>query len=110
MGLKTTNYEVKSMKVILPTAYAYIREINTSGNRGVATFAVHESRELASDISVKPYEECKISFAVDRDANDRVTAYNKAKSQIQVKTYTDYGEVEVTQDMPFYGWQDDIVW
>lgn len=109
MGLKTTNYEVKSMKVVLPTAYAYIRELSVVGNKGVAIFAVHENRELASDISVKPYEECKISFAVDRDANDRVTAYNKAKSQIQVKTYTDYGEVEVTQDMPFYGWQDDMV-
>lgn len=112
MGLKTTTYEVKSMKETLDTAYAYIRKIKVDeyGN-GVATIAVHRTRELAKDPTVKPYEIKEIEFKCNRNANDRITAYEKAKGQREerqwnVKTH----KIEtVLVGEAFYGWTDDIV-
>ena len=109
MGLKTTNYEVKAMKTVLPEAYAYIRETRVSGDYGTAIFAVHKNRELAQDKTVRPYEEIRVTFKVDRTKNDRETAYNTAKSQMPVKEWGEHGEEEeVLRKMPFYGWEDDI--
>ena len=112
MGLKTTNYEVKDMKEVLPTAYAYIRKISVDeyGN-GIATIAIHRTRELAQNPAVRPYEVKRVEFKCDRNANDRITAYNKAKSQ-----RTEYQWNEETQRIEpmlvgeaFYGWEDDII-
>lgn len=111
MGLKTTNYEVKSMKETLATAYAYIRKIKVDeyGN-GVAAIAVHRTRELAKDPTVTPYELKEIQFVCDRNANDRATAYAKAKSQREGKRWN----AETKKSEPvlinehFYGWEDDI--
>lgn len=112
MGLKTTNYEVKDMKETLGSAYAYIRkiEVDEYGN-GVATIAVHRTRELASDPAVKPYEIKRIEFKCDRTANDRVTAYKKATSYQEIEKFNfETGRVEtVVKYEPFYGWQNDIM-
>ena len=111
MGLKTTNYEVKSMGVTLPEAYAIIRETKTSGDSGFAMIAVHTTRELAANKSIKPFEEVRIDFTVDRNANDRETAYTVAKGQKTFKKFN--AETKQMEDaivnMPFYGWEDDIV-
>lgn len=112
MGLKTTNYEVKSMKETLDTAYAYIRKIRVDeyGN-GIATIAVHRTRELAQDPAVTPYELKEIHFKCDRNANDRATAYAKAKEQREVERFNmETKQMEtVLVDAPFYGWENDIV-
>lgn len=111
MGLKTTNYKVKDMEVVLPEAYAIIRETVTNGNKGYAKIAVHTSRELAENKFVKPYEEIRVDFDVDRNENDRITAYKVAKSIVTKKKHNlKTGSIEeIEEPMPFYGWEDDIV-
>ena len=106
MGLKISNYKVKSMGVTLPTAYAVIRNITVNGENGVATFAIHQSRELAIDTTIRPYHTENIHFKVDRNVNDRVTAYSVATEPYVEK---EGKEEEVTKYPFFYGWQNDIV-
>ena len=111
MGLKTKNYEVKEMGVVLPEAYAIIRETVTCGDKGFVKIAVHITRELAADKKVKPFEEVRVDFTVDRNANDRETAYKVAKGQ-RVRKEFNHGTKrleDVVENMPFYGWEDDIV-
>lgn len=111
MGLKTTNYEVKGMREILPTAYAYIRDIKISGDHGCATIAVCKSRELAADSSIRPYEEVEVDFEVDRTVNDRETVYKKVKGTKLIDRWNrekqTYEKVEIPEK--FHGWEDDIV-
>ena len=111
MGLRTTYYEVKGRQKILPEAYAVIRETKTRGNSGYAIFAVDETRERAQDLSITPAETVRVDFIVDRNVNDRETAYHKAKSQIEVEEYDhETGEPKkVIKPMPFFGWLDDYV-
>ena len=110
MGLKTKNYEVKSRKQTLANAYAVIRETKTRGDSGYAIFAVDETRERAQDLSITPAETVRVDFIVDRNVNDRETAYHKAKSQIELEEYNENGElVKVLKGMPFFGWLDDYV-
>ena len=109
MGLITTNYEVKSRQKILPTAYAVIRETKTKGNSGYAIFAVDETRERAANVNIIPAETVRVDFIVDRNCNDRETAYLKAKSQVEVDDYDEQTgmPIKVLKSMPFYGWIDD---
>lgn len=111
MGLKINNYEVKSMNVTLPTAYAVIRDITVKGEMGVATFAIHESRELAINSTIRPYHTENVHFKVERNVNDRVTAYAKATTPYVEKQYNDEtGKLEEVTKYPFfYGWGNDIV-
>lgn len=111
MGLKISNYEVKSMGVTLPTAYAVIRDITVKGEMGVATFAIHSNRELAIDSTIRPYHTENVHFKVERNVNDRVTAYNKAITPYVEKQYNnETGELEDITKYPFfYGWEKDIV-
>lgn len=111
MGLKTKNYTVKAMKTVLPEAYAVIRQTSVVGNKGRAIFAVHINRELASDMQVKPFEEVTITFDINRNENDRVTAYNVAKGERLEDQYNENTGVfeKALVKMPFYGWKDDIV-
>lgn len=111
MGLKTKNYEVKSMGITLPEAYAIIRETATSGANGYAKFAIHTTRELASNKTIKPFEEIRVDFVVNRNANDRETAYAIAKGQKEELHYNEETQKveKIVKNMPFYGWEDDIV-
>lgn len=111
MGLKTTNYEVKSMKETLDTAYAYIRKIIVDEHGdGYAYIAVHRTRELAQDPTVKPYELKEIKFKCVRTVNDRVTAYQVSKEKIVLNKWNkDTHKLEkVEEDGPFTGWDDDV--
>ncbi len=105
MGLKISNYKVQCMGVTLPTAYAVIRNITVNGENGVAAFAIHQSRELAIDTTIRPYHMENIHFKVDRNVNDRVTAYRVATAPYTEKE----GKEEVTKYPFFYGWENDII-
>ena len=90
MALKTKNFELKTQAGItydvLPEAVAVIRRILADPHgQGVATFGIHKTRELALNKDVPPLKEVKIYFSVDRTKNDRVTAYEKAKSSRVIK-------------------------
>ena len=112
MGLKTTNYEVKKRGRILPEAYAIVKDLTVRGNKGYAIIAVQSSRENAEKVitgEMLPEEEHRIDFTVNRDENDRATAYAKAKSQKEVKQFNEetHKLETVTVNEPFYGWEDD---
>jgi hypothetical protein len=111
MGLKKDNYEVKSMGVTLPKAYAFIRNTKTEANgQGVATIAIHMSRELASNPAIRPFHEEKIYFTVDRNANDRATAYKAATTPRKDYVPNEHGEYVEQEVKPFfYGWENDIL-
>ena len=113
MGLKTTNYEVKDMRETLSTAYAYIRKITVDEyGDGYAHIAVHRTRELAKDPTVKPYELKEVKFKCVRTGNDRATAYQVAKEKVvRNKWNVDTRKLErVEEDGPFTGWDDDITY
>ena len=109
MGLKTTNYEVVGKGVVMPEAYAYIRKITVENNRGVAEFVIQSTRDNAQKL--EPMETVKVSFAVNREENPYVTAYNLAKSKREiVRANRKTGETETKWvESVFYGWEDDIV-
>lgn len=115
MGLKTTNYEVKDKGIILPEAYALIRDIEINGDLGIATIVVQQSRELA--VNKAPFEEHTIQFKVNRNENPYETAYAKAKAKIVRNELIDKevdGEnkkVFVVKEYPnkFTDWEDDFV-
>ena len=111
MGLKTTNYEVKAMKEVLPEAYAVIRSLKVEENgQGVAKIAIHRTRELALDANVKPFHEELIYFTSDRKVNDRETVYRKATTSVIEKRYNfETQKLEDVEVKPyFYGWDNDI--
>ena len=113
MGLKTTNYTVKKLGIKLPEAYAIVKDLTVRGQHGHATIAVQSSRENAEKVvtgKMAALEEHRIDFTVNRDENDRATAYAKAKSQKEVQRFNEErNELEtVLVNEPFYGWIDDI--
>lgn len=109
MGLVKRNYRVKSLGIILPTAYAKITKITVEKEKGTAEFSVQKDR--ASTDSFAPVEKVTVPFTVIRTENPFVTAYNEAKS-VREKTVLnrENGSTEKIE-MPsyFYGWEDDIV-
>jgi hypothetical protein len=66
---------------------------------------------LAANKSIRPYEEIRIDFTVDRNSNDRAVVYALAKGQkVRKKFNRETKKIEeVVENMPFYGWEDDIV-
>ncbi len=111
MGLKTTNFYVKSMKETLPQANAVIRSLVVEPNgQGVAVIGIHRTRELALDPMAKPFHEEKIYFTANRNVNDRATVYKKATEPYKVKDIDrETGEIVEVEKYPFfYGWENDI--
>ena len=114
MGLKTTNYFIKDLGLLLPEAYALIKDINVSGNYGQATFITQSSRENAEQVldggKMRALETTTIDFIVNRNENDRVTAYHKAKELIQETIVLPNGEFDtIWINGPFTGWEDDLI-
>lgn len=113
MGLKTTNYNVKNLGIILPNAYALIEKIEINEGYGVAKFAIQTSRNAAEKHF--PIETKEVSFKVNRNENPYVTAYNKAKSLETFEKYVINPETRkpekkvFSKDNGFYGWEDDII-
>ena len=102
MGLKTTNYTIEENGLLLPEAYAYIRNLYVNGEVGNAEFVVQASREKA--VNLAALKIVRIKFTVNRNESPFVTAYNHAKSVYTLQK----GDKTITHEMPFYGWQDDI--
>jgi hypothetical protein len=89
MGFKTTNYQLKGRNTVLPQAYAVIRKTVTDGEKGYAIIGIDETRELASNPLVKPLEQVRVDFDVNRNQNDRVTAYLAAVADIEKEKIND---------------------
>lgn len=110
MALKKTNYYVKSLGMTLPQAIAFVTNCKTDRENGVATIGVFASRENALDKSIQPFETVNVSFKVDRNENDRSTAYRTAKTPKVYEWVNGNGEKRVeTISALFEGWEDDIV-
>ena len=106
MGFKNTNYEVKSLGIVLPTAIAVVRDINVSGNYGTATFGVFQNRADAFG-GKSPFEAVTVSFNVTELNRNNIykAAYDAAK-EVRINTYH---ERTYTYEGPFAKWEDDIV-
>ena len=103
MGLKKANYEIKSLGITLPEAYAIIKDLTINGESARADFAVQASRENASNL--KPLEIKTLHFRVDRNTNPYETAYIESKKQVEEET----ANGKVLKDGVFTGWEDDII-
>lgn len=109
MGLKTTNYEVKSKGLTLPEAYALVKELRVNGAYADATFAIQTSRENA--LKREPLETKIVSFEVDRTQNLWAQAYEKATETIVHKSINPETNEEVGYPvkMPFAEWENDLI-
>ena len=107
MGLQTTNYEVKKLGITLDTAYAVVHRLSVDGTHGHAEFYVQVDREKA--FSLEPIEKVSIGFDVERDKNPLEQAYEAAKAVKTVKKWVGGEFINTEVEMPFYGWEDDII-
>lgn len=110
MGLKTKNYVSKSTGVVLPEAYAVLKNlIIETDNRARAVFAIQASRENAQNY--KAIDTHEIRFVWDRKTDPAKMAYALAKLQTEeIEKYDEDGNVSVeTVQSLLNGWEDDIV-
>ena len=109
MGLRKQNYEIKELGIVLPEAYAVIKNIEIHNTNGIATIIIQQSRDLA--FTKEAVEEVDIHFIVDRSENPYNTAYKAAKAVNIIKIYNKQtGKYEYVQKYAhFYDWQDDII-
>lgn len=109
MGLKTTNYTVKSTDYTYQNAYAMLKELRIQKDWVNAIFVVQETREKA--INKDPLEVITIRFKFKRNENPVETAYNLVKSKMIDYVFNEEKGVHEPKEieMPLYGWQDDIV-
>lgn len=113
--LKTKNYEVKHNGIVIetiPEAYAIIRRFAFGENdMAVAYIGVYRSKDIARNHrEVPPIIEKRIDFKIDRTANDRVTAYNIAKTKLVRKEFNRKTKTfeDVVVDERFFGWENDM--
>lgn len=106
MGLKRENYEVKEFGVVLPTAYAVIKNLYVSGNNISANIAVQTSRDNA--FSLSPYKTVSVEIEnADRNRNPYEVVYEYVKGE---EVYFDQrAQREIRIPRAFNGWEDDIV-
>lgn len=110
MGMKTTNYKVAKMNNFnLENAYAYIINCKSERNSGYADIGIFADRESAVN-GAEPFEVKRVYFTVDREENDRITAYTESKKTREIERYNpETKEKEtVTINGLFTGWEDDI--
>ena len=107
MGLQTTNYEVKSLGIELPTAYAIVSKLNVDGENGLAEFHIQTSREAA--LTKEPIEKVNVAFTVERDKNPLEQAYIASKATKTVRKWVNNELRYVEVAGVFADWEDDIV-
>lgn len=90
MGLKTTNYEVKTFGITLPEAYARLTDVSVDveGN-AFGAFEIHRTREDLTKANA--LERVHVKVAIDKELPLHSQVYIKAKEEI------------------FINWEDDIV-
>lgn len=99
MGLKTTEYKVEKFNLVLPTAYAYVKELTMKDNIGEARIVIQQDRETA--LTLEPIEEFYLTFELDRTENPSFsTVYEILKGRKWVGSNL-VGKLR--------GWRDDIV-
>jgi len=109
MGLKTTNYKVKTGD-ILPEAYAIFSDIKKlGGSLYEATFSIYRERDAFTKTA--PYETKTVKFVWDRKQDLVSQAYAESKKLVEKKeiNHETGEEVIVKKDNVFTGWEDDIV-
>jgi hypothetical protein len=111
MGLKTTNYVSKSTGLVLPEAYAVLKNlVIESDNRARAIFAVQASRENAQNYQA--IDKVEVRFTWDRKTDPAKMAYEAAKTETRtVEMYNEatHTAIPVTEKGTLFGWEDDIV-
>lgn len=107
MGLITTNYEVKTLGIELPTAYAIVSRLNVDGTNGLAEFHIQTSREAA--LTKEPIEKVNVAFTVERDKNPLEQAYIASKATKTIKRWVNGELRSVEVAGVFAEWEDDIV-
>lgn len=110
MGLKTTNYYVKSLGLTLPEAYALISDLRIMRDNACATFVVQSTRNAAANC--KPLETVTVKFKIkDKSANLFEAAYLQAKKTVVIDRWSPSRMSRVPTEVsgPFTGWDDDIV-
>ena len=111
--LKTTNFTIKELNYTLTNACAAIRDIVVKGETGYAIFVIHTSRENCEGCikgKLVPFTTYRIDFKVNRNVNDRVTAYEAAKTELKSKTVMVDGEIkQIDEPGMLNGWKDDIL-
>ena len=110
MGLKTTNYVSKSTGLLLPEAYAVLKNLVIESNNSTrAIFAVQTSREATQ--TLKPIDKVEVHFTWDRKTDPAKLAYETAKAETRTfEKYDEKGEPYTeTEYGTLYGWDNDIV-
>ena len=110
MGLKTTNYVSKSTGLVLPNAYAQIKDLVLSGNRARVIFSIQASREAIKEYV--PIDKVEVHFTWDRKTDLAKAAYDAAKTEMrEVETFIAESKepVIIQKHGTLYGWEDDIV-
>jgi hypothetical protein len=109
MGLKTTNYKVKTGD-ILPEAYAIFSDIKKLGNNYFeATFSIYRERDAFNKTA--PYETKSVKFIWDRKKDLVAKAYEESKAIKEQTVIDNETNEEKTIEIKgvFFGWEDDIV-
>lgn len=110
MGLKTNNYQSKSLGVLLPSAYAKLTMLNVYSDDTVrAIFTIQQTREAIEKLSA--VDKVEITFVWDRVTDVAKMAYEIARNEIKTISITndDGTEAEIKVPGTLYGWQNDII-
>lgn len=111
MGLKTTNYEVKAKRHILPEAYAIIGRVGEIDEHGSGYAIMHIQATRENALSAEPFETKRVDFVWDRKKSIAECIYEAAKVEKtarRINRETQKMETIVIDPM-FSGWDDDIV-
>ena len=111
MGLKTTNYEVKAKRHILPEAYAVIGKIGTIDERGNGYAIMHIQATRDNALHAEPFETKRVDVVWDRKRSIAECIYEAAKRERTTRRLNreTYKMEEVVIDTMFKDWEDDIV-
>ena len=99
MGLKTTNYKIEKFNLVLPEAYAYVKELTMHDGHGQARVVIQQDRESA--LNLEPIEEFYVTFDVSRDMNP---SFNTVYEILKGKKWIGSNMVG-----KFRNWKDDII-
>lgn len=112
--LKKSNYEIKSLGIVLSEAFAKIIKTEKLGESGYAIIGVQSSRENVEKMlkgEIKPIEQHRVDFIVNRKQNDFETAYIESKKPKYIETIwnKDSNKFEkVYEDSVFADWENEI--
>lgn len=109
MGLKTTNYEVKAKRHVLPQAYAVIGRLGEIDERGNGYAIMHIQTTRDNALHAEPFETKRVDFVWDRKKSIAECIYEAAKVERTARRMNRETRKieEVVVDTMFSGWEDD---